>query len=672
MTSRAAALVAASLALLLLPAVGHAAGWDPTPLPLSPSSDASPQLGPLVEMTDDGAAWVMWADDPDQNNQFDVAVRRIGPDGVPGERRVLTTTDPSYYGAIGLAPLPGGDVRVAYTSAMGAVLEERRLTPTGTGDPVVLYDKATTDKGNVSAVSVRVLSAPDGASWVSFVLPNNGTSIVNARRIAGDDGVSDTATLTQSAYEYGAAVDPTGRLMVAVTSGGQGRMVLVPVDTDASIGSELEIRPVFGSGAASNTPEIAIDASGIATVGWRLDVFASSARYIEARRVDTTTMTPAGSGATALNDDLPASFVMYGPLFGVDPGGAAVMGWYETDSFTNNDDAMVRVLGAGAFADTGVIGSRLRLDGPPPEGANVSDLVPAGGGIVAAFFYNHDRRCGAPRIDTASGTVVSDDVIAETGCAAPAGPASGENGIAAAWTNYPGWQVMVKRYVTDPPACSDGAATTVAAGASVTLALPCTGWRPHLETVGAPARGAVGGVDQDARTVTYTAGSEGGADQVRFRATNGAGASSERSIAITVTAPPVMNPPPDASDHTAPVLSGLSLKPRHLRLRKLRAPSLAFTLSEAATVNATVQRLVDGRRRGGRCVTRPRPRRGRRCVKATTVKRLSAVLPAGAASLRIALRKPLKPGRYRVVVTATDAAGNTSKALRVSLTITRR
>ena len=54
------------------------------------------------------------------------------------------------------------------------------------------------------------------------------------------------------------------------------------------------------------------------------------------------------------------------------------------------------------------------------------------------------------------------------------------------------------------------------------------------------------------------------------------------------------------------------------------------------------------------------------------MKRLSSGLPAGAARLKIALRRPVKAGRYRVTVSATDTAGNISKAVRVSLTITRR
>jgi len=54
------------------------------------------------------------------------------------------------------------------------------------------------------------------------------------------------------------------------------------------------------------------------------------------------------------------------------------------------------------------------------------------------------------------------------------------------------------------------------------------------------------------------------------------------------------------------------------------------------------------------------------------VKRLSAALPAGPARLKIALRRPLSPGSYRVTISATDQSGNISKTLRASLTIARR
>jgi hypothetical protein len=666
----AAAAIMVLAGLAAVPGAAAAAGWDTTPLPLSATSDTSPTLGPVVETTDDGAAWVAWTDGQG-SGPSQVVVRRIGPDGIPGAERVLTATGPGYNGAIALAPLPGGELRVAYITALGATLEERRLTPTATGDPVVLYDKATTDdgnagdNGNVFAGSVKALAAPDGASWISFIRANGlgPSELVSARRIAGDESVGPLAAVTQPAYEADTAVDPSGRLIIAMAWGPQARTVLVPVDTDGLVGPEVEIRasdPPSPPFAASNTPAIAVDAAGIATVGWRLDT--PTARYIEVRRVDTTTMTPQGTGPTAVNDDLPTDFVQYGPLLGADAGGAVVMGWYETDSNQSNNDAMVRVLGDGALADTGVIGARTQLDGPSPEGGSVSDLVPGPGGIVTAFFYTDQRACGAPRIDTASGDVLSAGAISSGGgCAAPVGPANGANGVVATWTDYPSWRVMLSRYVTAAPACSDGGPVTVVAGASVALSLPCTGWRPARQITGAPARGTLGAVDDSAGTVTYTAGAQGGSDLVRFRATNGAGQSDERSVAITVTPPPETPggpssppPPPDTSDRTPPVLSRVSLKPRRVRKGRARAPVLGLSLSEPARVRVAVQRC-----------------KNRRCTKLRTRRSVVATVAAGRAKLKLNVRR-LPAGRYRVSVTATDAAGNISAAVRVSLIIERR
>ena len=404
MSLRAAlAAVTVLAALATVPAASGAAAWDSTPLLLSPESDHPPKLGPLVETTDDGASWVMWAEDPDNSNLSDVVVRRIDPNGVPGQPRVLTSTSPQFNGSIALAPLPNGDVRVAYVSGSGATLEERRLTPTSTGDPVVLYDQATTDDGDVTdngtvyPGSVEVLSAPSGASWVDFVRLNGGSPIASARRIADDDAVGSLAALTQPHYEPSAAVDASGRLIIAVASGPQARTVVVAIETNGSVGSEVEIRPQDLPSppfAIAETPTIAIDAAGIATVAWVLDT--PTGRSLQARRVDTTgTMTPLGSDPVTLNDDVPVSYSQFAPLFGVDPGGDVVLGWYETDSNQTNTDAMARVLGDGAFVDAGVIGPRLQLDGPSPEGATVSDLVPEPAGVVTAFSWTFARVCRA-------------------------------------------------------------------------------------------------------------------------------------------------------------------------------------------------------------------------------------------------------------------------------------
>ena len=147
------ALLAALALLAVTPGSAAAAGWDPTPLEVSPASESSPSLGPVVETTDDGAVWVAWSEDRDNSGQSDVIVRRIGADGVPGEPRVLTSSSPQYFGSISLAPAPDGEMRVAYVTDAGGVLALRRLTPTVTGDPIAVYDKTTADDGDTSTMA---------------------------------------------------------------------------------------------------------------------------------------------------------------------------------------------------------------------------------------------------------------------------------------------------------------------------------------------------------------------------------------------------------------------------------------------------------------------------------------------------------------------------------------
>ena len=110
--------------------------------------------------------------------------------------------------------------------------------------------------------------------------------------------------------------------------------------------------------------------------------------------------------------------------------------------------------------------------------------------------------------------------------------------------------------------------------------------------------------------------------------------------------------------------------------RANRGSRLRFRLSEASTARIKIQKPVPGRRRRGACV-RPEkaPRGAKRCKRWKTVGTLTRKgLPAGAAvvpfSGRIA-KRALRPGRYRVAITARDTAGNASKVAVAGFTIVR-
>jgi FG-GAP repeat len=102
--------------------------------------------------------------------------------------------------------------------------------------------------------------------------------------------------------------------------------------------------------------------------------------------------------------------------------------------------------------------------------------------------------------------------------------------------------------------------------------------------------------------------------------------------------------------------------------RARRGTRLRFSLSENATMRISVQRALRGRRAGRSCVKpRRRLRQWRRCTRwrragRTLVRKLDAGWRTVRFSGRIG-RRALRRGRYRFRLTATDAAGNRSRAV---------
>jgi hypothetical protein len=105
---------------------------------------------------------------------------------------------------------------------------------------------------------------------------------------------------------------------------------------------------------------------------------------------------------------------------------------------------------------------------------------------------------------------------------------------------------------------------------------------------------------------------------------------------------------------------------------------ITYRLSETATVTFKVQRALKGRRIRGRC--RPATRRNklrsrRKCKRYKTLRgSFKHTGGAGANSVRFTGRlrnRRLKVGRYRMVATAVDPAGNKSKAVRHTFRIIR-
>jgi DNA-binding beta-propeller fold protein YncE len=160
---------------------------------------------------------------------------------------------------------------------------------------------------------------------------------------------------------------------------------------------------------------------------------------------------------------------------------------------------------------------------------------------------------------------------------------------------------------------------------------------------------------------------------------------------FAIEQPPASPPPAPAPtpDRTAPTLSGYALsrttfaaasKGATLAVVAAKRPkpkigtTIRFTLSEAATVTFTVKKATGGRKVKGKCVKPSRKnRKAKRCTRYValkpSVRRASA---AGRNSVKFTGRlhgRKLAPGRYRLVATARDAAGNAAKPKRVAFKI---
>jgi hypothetical protein len=178
---------------------------------------------------------------------------------------------------------------------------------------------------------------------------------------------------------------------------------------------------------------------------------------------------------------------------------------------------------------------------------------------------------------------------------------------------------------------------------------------------------------------------------VTVTATDALGQTRSRSGSITIATPATPGGGGGGgggtTDTTAPSISTLSLAPARFRVAaaptalvaaKKRAPKgskATVAVSEPSLVVMKLARLVRGAPRGGRCKAGAKPRKGqRRCTARVAAGQLSRAV-AGSLTFAFTGRlgtKALKPGRYAMRATATDAAGNGSAAKSAAFRIVKR
>ena len=145
-------------------------------------------------------------------------------------------------------------------------------------------------------------------------------------------------------------------------------------------------------------------------------------------------------------------------------------------------------------------------------------------------------------------------------------------------------------------------------------------------------------------------------------------------LQVFSTLPEALTPQPTPTPTDAiPTLTAASMKPNRFRLgRKLPQGSavrtgttIRFRLSEAARVTYDFRRALPGRKVGRRCLAPTRARQGRpRCTRYVRSGSLRRAAALGSNILRfqgrLTRRRALRPGKYRLTLVATDAAGQRS------------
>ena len=125
------------------------------------------------------------------------------------------------------------------------------------------------------------------------------------------------------------------------------------------------------------------------------------------------------------------------------------------------------------------------------------------------------------------------------------------------------------------------------------------------------------------------------------------------------------------------IASGKTAAAAVKRKRTKRGTAFRFRLSENAAVRIVVARKLAGRRKGKRCVAPTRKlRKAKHCTRYKTTHTLRRAKEVTGLN-RVAYtgrvgKKKLTPGTYRATLTATDAAGNRSKARTVSFRVVKR
>ena len=324
---------------------------------------------------------------------------------------------------------------------------------------------------------------------------------------------------------------------------------------------------------------------------------------------------------------------------------------------------------------------RANLDG---TGVNQSFITgasaPEGVAVDGQYLYwtNHAGTIGRANLD---GTGVNQSFI--TGASAPRALAvdAVQPPTASITTPASGATYIQGQIVDSSFGCSEGTAAP--------------GIASCLDQNGQPSGTAIDTSTTGSHTMTVTANSEDGATgtaSVTYTVTAAPSTSATAPATTPTSTTPATTPASTVPSPPPPVVG--DLRQSHPRWRepggsaqisnhKRRPPVgtvFSFTLNQHATVKLLFTQATPGRvikiNGKSRCVARTkRNRRTRNCTRTVTVASLSLNAHSGADKIvfdgRVSPTHSLRPGRYAVTLTATNAGGESSKRQSLRFTIVR-
>jgi CSLREA domain-containing protein len=332
-------------------------------------------------------------------------------------------------------------------------------------------------------------------------------------------------------------------------------------------------------------------------------------------------------------------------------------------SFPNTDPKLGPLEDNGGPTDTLAIGN-----GSPALDVSVN------GGLDQRGVDRDNTALAGPHPDVGAYEAIQTADLGVSGIAAPASVAAGES-VTYVLTVASTLGAAAPGSV--PDAAQPRLQDTIPAGTTFVGAVPsqgsCTGSALVSCKLGRLANGSSATVAITVRTAS--AGNLTNTATVSSPRFDANAADDSASTSSTVTAAPAGGGPGGGVDKVAPRVSGLTLKPSKFRAGP--GTSVGYTLTEPATARFTVTTTKAGRRSGKKCVKPAKRNRGKpKCRRTVTLAGgLTQAGALGSNSLHFSGRlggHKLAPGSYRLIVRATDAAGNRSAAVSAAFKVVRR